>query len=71
MREGARRRYTLEEWRALGFDLHSVFADPLFIDPENNDYRVKPDSPALKLGFKNFDMGNWGLTDDFPEVWRD
>jgi len=25
--------------------------------------------PALKIGFKNFDM-NWGLTDEFPEMWR-
>jgi hypothetical protein len=71
MREGERRKYSLEEWRALGFDLHSVFADPLFVDPENNDYRVKPGSPALKLGFENFEMRTWGLTEEFPEVWRD
>ncbi len=24
-------------------------------------------SPALKRGFKNFDM-NWGLTNDFPAM---
>jgi len=71
MREGEGRKYSLEEWRALGFDVHSAFADPLFLDPERNDYRVKPDSPALRLGFENFEMGNWGLTDEFPEVWRD
>jgi len=71
LRQGERRRYSLEEWRALGFDLHSAFADPMFVDPENNDYRVRPDSPALKLGFENFEMGNWGLTDDFPELWQD
>jgi hypothetical protein len=71
MREGECRKYSLEEWQALGFDRHSVFADPLFVDPENNDYRVKPDSPALKLGFENFEMGTWGLTDEFPDVWRD
>jgi hypothetical protein len=61
----------LEEWRQLGFDLHSVFADPMFVAPERNDYRVKPGSPALKLGFENFEMGKWGLTGQFPEVWRD
>jgi hypothetical protein len=65
------RKYNLAEWRALGFDRNSVFADPLFIDPPNNDFRVRPDSPALKVGFKNFDMGKWGLKEDFPSQWRD
>jgi hypothetical protein len=64
-------KYDLEGWRRLGFDAHSVFADPLFVDPERNDFRVQPDSPALKLGFKNFEMGKWGLTDEFPAVWRE
>jgi len=71
LREGEQRKYSLEEWRKLGFDRHSVFADPMFVDAEHNDYRVKPDSPALKLGFENFEMGQWGLTHDFPDVWRD
>jgi len=29
-----------------------VIADPGFVDPEHDDYRLKPDSPALKLGIK-------------------
>ncbi len=64
-------RFTLAEWRQMGFDQHSVYADPMFVDPENKDYRVKPESPALKLGFKNFEMGKWGLTDEFPKMWRE
>lgn len=64
------KRYNLEEWQKLGFDQHSVFADPLFVNPENYDFRVRPESPALKLGFNNFEMGKWGLTDGFPEQWR-
>jgi hypothetical protein len=32
---------------------------------------VKPDSPALEVGFENFEMGRWGLTDEFPERLRD
>jgi len=71
LREGERRRYSLEEWQALGFDRHSVFADPMFIDPAHDDYRVKPDSPALQVGFQNFAMGAWGLTAEFPDPWRD
>jgi hypothetical protein len=66
-----RRKYSLEEWRELGFDRHSVFADPMFVDPENGDYQVKPESPALKLGFENFDISGTGLLPDFPEQWRD
>jgi hypothetical protein len=70
--EGAEagRKYSLAEWQALGFDRHSVFADPLFVDPEHGDYRVRPDSPALPLGFENFPMDRWGLTVDFPARWR-
>ena len=62
-------KYSLKMWQKLGLDLHSVIADPMFIDPVNSDYRVKSDSPALKLGFKNFDMDNFGLLPDFPEKW--
>ncbi len=52
---------TLEEWKEKGFDTHSLFADPLFIDPSNGNYQVKPDSPAIKLGFKNFPMNRFGV----------
>ncbi|MBP1656927.1 MAG: hypothetical protein H6Q31_1528 [Bacteroidetes bacterium] len=47
---------TFAQWQALGFDTHSVVADPLFVDPENNDFRLKDGSPALALGFKPFDL---------------
>jgi len=43
---------TLAEWRAKGFDRHSVVADPQFVDPEAGDFRLRPTSPAHKLGFK-------------------
>ena len=64
-------RYTLKEWRKLGYDLHSVFADPMFIDPAKGDYRVKPESPTLKMGFKNFEMDQFGLLPEFPNQWQD
>jgi len=63
------RKYTFKEWQELGYDADSVVDDPLFVDFENEDYRLKPESPALKLGFKNIDM-SWGITDEFPEMWR-
>ena len=51
---------SMEAWQAEGYDQHSMVAEPLFIDPENGDYRVKDNSPALKLGFKNFPMDEFG-----------
>jgi len=64
------KRYNLQEWQGLGFDQHSVFGDPLFLDAANNDFQVRSDSPALQVGFKNFEMGKWGLTEKFPGRWR-
>ena len=40
------------EWQTKGMDRNSLIADPLFINPEKGDFRLKPNSPALKLGFK-------------------
>mgnify|MGYP000443601265 CR=1 FL=1 len=39
-------------WRARGLDQHSLVADPKFVDPEKDDYRLQPDSPAFQLGFQ-------------------
>lgn len=64
-------RHTLDEWRGLGFDRHSVYADPMFVDPGKGDYRVQPESPALRLGFRNFDISRAGLLPDFPDRWRE
>jgi hypothetical protein len=64
------KRYTLQEWQNLGFDQHSIFGDPLFMDAANHNFEVRPESPALKIGFKNFEMGKWGLTEKFPERWK-
>jgi len=63
-------RHTLAEWHALGFDQHSVYADPLFVNSEQGDYSVQSSSPALSLGFKNFDVSTAGLLPDFPELWK-
>ena len=42
-------------------DLNSIVADPRFTNPDQGDYSVEASSPALKLGFKNFDMSTFGV----------
>lgn len=46
---------------SAGADKHSLAGDPQFIDPEKGDYRVKDTSPALKVGFVNFPMDQFGV----------
>jgi len=49
------------EWQSMGQDAHSLIADPLFVDPEHGDYRLKPASPALKLGFQPIPIDQIGV----------
>ena len=51
---------TWEKWQERGHDQHSLIADPLFIAPRENDYRLQPDSPAFKLGFRPIDLRHVG-----------
>ncbi len=48
-------------WRAKGQDTASVIADPLFRDAAKGDYRLKPNSPAFKLGFVDLPYDKMGL----------
>jgi hypothetical protein len=50
-----------EKWRQTGHDKNSIIADPLFVDAKNHDFTLKPDSPALKIGFKPFDYSKAGV----------
>jgi parallel beta-helix repeat protein len=50
----------LAEQRRAGFDIHSVIADPLFVDLQNGDYRLRPESPAFDLGFQAIDVRRIG-----------
>ena len=52
---------TFADWKKLGFDKHSVVADPLFVDPDGGDFRLRAESPALKLGFRSIDVERIGL----------
>lgn len=46
---------------AEGCDANSVWGEPKFINPAEGDYRVKKDSPAFEIGFKNFPMDRFGV----------
>lgn len=51
----------LHDAQANGTDKNSVAGDPLFVDPENGDYTVAANSPALRIGFTNFLMNEFGV----------
>jgi hypothetical protein len=44
---------TLAQWQARGHDTRSLEADPRFVDAGHDDYRLRPDSPAYRVGFQN------------------
>lgn len=49
-----------EEWTRLGRDLHSVTADPLFVDIDARDFRVRAGSPTDRLGIRVPDVTDAG-----------
>jgi len=54
-------RTMLAKQRADGVGAHSLAVDPLFVDPENGDFRLRADSPALKIGIVPIDLSEIGL----------
>ena len=51
----------LSTWRtATGHDARSLVADPMFMDPWNDDFRLAATSPALTVGFVPFDATRAG-----------
>ena len=56
--------------REVGHEQNGAYTDPLFVYWENGDFRLRPDSPALKMGIKSIDVSDVGLTEDFPERFK-
>ena len=57
----------LQDLQALGVALTDQYADPMFASLKERDFRLRPDSPALKMGIKQIDLKGIGLTSDFPK----
>lgn len=58
------KKLSIEKWQKQGQDIHSIFADPLFVDPQHGDFNLQDDSPAFKIGFEPIDMTAIG-----PRTW--
>lgn len=58
---------TTEYWQKTlnkldkGFDGDSLVADPMFVDLPNGDFKLKPESPVFKLGFRPIDLSTVGI----------
>lgn len=56
---------TLGAVMATGRELNSIYADPKCADPNNYNFTLAPDSPAItQLGFQPIDLSRVGLTGD-------
>lgn len=64
--------FTWDEWRKLGRDNGSLFADPLFENVAKRDFRLKANSPVSKIGFKPWDLALAGVRADGADskAWR-
>ena len=58
----------IKEWKSIDkekYDSHSLISDPLFVDTEAYDYRIRYDSPAYIQKFEDINYENIGLKDDY------
>jgi hypothetical protein len=55
---------SLAGWQQSGRDRDSRIADPQFVDSKHRDFRLRPDSPALALGFRPIPIEQAGLYGD-------
>jgi hypothetical protein len=60
-----------EQGNKSGNDTHSIFADPLFVEADKNNFALKKNSPALKMGFKPIHMTDVGVRKKFARIQKD
>ncbi len=56
----------IDDQRRYGVELHSLSADPLFVDVDHGDLRLRPESPARALGIQTWDISTAGLLQGHP-----
>jgi hypothetical protein len=59
-------QFDLEGIRKLGYEMHSIVADPEFVDAEKRDFRLSESSPASEIGFVPIDYSDVGPRKDTP-----
>lgn len=59
---GAPERPAVELQKISGADSTSISGDARFVSPKTGDYRLAPDSPVFKTGFRAFPLENFGVT---------
>ena len=64
-------RLAIDYYHTRGADQNSLVADPMFRDIKNGDFRLKENSPAFQLGFKEIDFKRIGITNDFPLKFKE
>ena len=48
------------QWQSFGQDLHSMVADPQFVDPLHGNFDLRSGSPASQIGFHPIDLSTVG-----------
>jgi hypothetical protein len=59
---------TFSDWKKSGKDVHSINADPLFVNPAKFDFHLKNQSIVKKIKFTPFDYSKAGVYG--AEEWR-
>ncbi|MBC8080448.1 MAG: right-handed parallel beta-helix repeat-containing protein [Gorillibacterium sp.] len=54
------KKLSWEQWQGLGYDAHSVLADPCFINIQEMNFTLTDNSPAFLTGFKPIDFSKAG-----------
>lgn len=58
---GDNSNWNLNQWKTDTLnDSNSIEQNPLFVDESSNNYELQSSSPALSLGFENFNLNNAG-----------
>jgi hypothetical protein len=55
---------SMEKWHEHGNDRNSILANPVFVAPKEKDFRLQPNSPALKIRFCPISLTQIGVSKD-------